>query len=320
LTLRGRRIAIAGATAAVLVGAAAVGFALGRGEDERAPVIAASYPEGPLVRGNTVYFAEMGADRVSVVDGRKVRPFFVQRGCGPTAIAPYASDGYLVLCHLGRRLVAVSPTGQETRRWDVAGGRPLMGPNDAHADGSGGVYVSDPGLFSRHTEPHGRVLHLAPDGALRVVAEPLWYPNGIYVDARQRLYISEHLAGRVLRFDINPDRSLGPPVTFARLADVEPSKRYRTPYAETGPDGLEMGANSELYVVVYGEGRVVRFSASGAYRGVVVELPTRYATNISFFRDGRAVTTGAFTNTDAPFPGEVRLHTAEALRRDRARR
>ena len=296
--------------AALIVAAVAVGRWVDGSAQPRATVIAASYPEGPLSQGRKLFYAEMGADRVSVVEGGQPRPFFVQRGCGPTAIAPHGDDGYLVLCHIGRRAVAVSTDGAETRRWVAdADGSALMDPNDASADGRDGVYLSDPGTFSRNTSPHGRVLHLGADGVLRVVADRLWYPNGVYVDqARRHLYVSEHMAGRVLRFEVRGDGSLGPAVTFARVSDAVRSDRYDTPYDETGPDGLDIGPGGELYVAVYGEGRILRFARDGRYRGAI-DLPTRYATNITFLPDGRAVTTGAFTNTNAPFRGEVRFHT-----------
>jgi sugar lactone lactonase YvrE len=302
------------AIAALLAGGATIGLFLDGSKDDSAEPIAASYPEGPLSEGERLYFAEMGADRVSVVEDGAARAFFTQRDCGPTAIAPYGGDGYLVLCHLGRRVVAVTAAGEERRRWSAyADGKALMDPNDASADGHGGVYFSDPGPFSRNTEPHGRVLHLAADGVLRIVADTLWYPNGVYVDqVHLHLYVSEHMAGRVLRFEIRPDGSLGPPATFVQLVDAQRSDSYDTPYAETGPDGLEIGPNGELYVVVYGEGRVLRFARNGAYRGAI-ELPTRYATNITFLPDGSAVTTGSFNNVDPPFPGEVRFHTAAAV-------
>jgi sugar lactone lactonase YvrE len=120
------------------------------------------------------------------------------------------------------------------------------------------------------------------------------------------------MAGRVVRFDIRRDGSLGPAGTFARVSDAARSDRYGTPYDETGPDGLEIGPNGELYVAVYGEGRVLRFGRDGTYRGAI-ELPTRYVTNITFLPDGRAATTGAFDNVSPPFRGEVRFHAPEDL-------
>jgi len=304
------------ALAVALVGGAVVTPSLFREPDGSGSPIAASYPEGPLHQGTTLYYGEMGADRVSrAVGAAAPTTFFSQPGCGPTAISPYGA-GFLVLCHLGRRLVETTTDGQPVREWQAdATGRPLMDPNDGHADGRGGVYFSDPGRFSRESVPEGRVMHLSAGGELRSVAEPLWYPNGVFVDKELRYaYVSEHMAGRVLRFEIGADGSLGPPTTFVDLALVSRPERYDTPYAETGPDGLEIGPNGDLYVAIYGEGRVLRFAPDGSYRGAI-ELPTRYSTNISFAPDGSAVTTGAFNNDDPPLRGELRRHPAEALTR-----
>lgn len=277
--------------------------------------IEALYPEGPLYHEGALYYTEMGADRVSVMDNGAPRAFFTQRGCGPTAIAPYGA-GFLVLCHIGARAVAVDTQGRALRAWSVdAAGAPLRDPNDGFADGRGGVYFSDPGLFSRRTEPHGRVMHLSADGVLRSVADLLWYPNGVFVDqAHNQLYVSEHMMGRVLRYDINADGSLGPAGTFVDLASIPRPNRYDTPYAETGPDGLEIGPDGDLWVAVYGEGRILRFSPNARLVGML-ELPGRYSTNISFGPDGGAATTATFNNVDPPFPGEVRFYSRQALTR-----
>ncbi|GAM99442.1 gluconolactonase [alpha proteobacterium U9-1i] len=277
--------------------------------------IEASYPEGPLYQGETLYYAEMGADRISVIaPGQGRRTFFEQRACGPTALAPFG-EGFLVLCHIGARVVAVDVNGRALRSWNAdVSGEALMDPNDASADGRGGVYFSDPGLFSRRTEPHGKVMHLTAEGRLSVVARTLWYPNGVFVDQRRgQLYVSEHMMGRVLRYPIAADGALGEQTTFVTLSDLQRSNKYpRDPYLETGPDGLEIGPDGDVWVAVYGEGRILRLTPEGALRGIL-ELPARYSTNISFASNGSAATTSIFNNTEPPFRGEVRFHQPEAL-------
>jgi|CXWL01.1.fsa_nt_gi gluconolactonase len=278
--------------------------------------IEALYPEGPLYQGETLYYAEMGADRISVIENdAPPRAFFTQRGCGPTAIAPYGG-GFLVLCHIGARVVSVSASGALLRTWRADdAGVALMDPNDAYADGQGGVYFSDPGRFSRRTEPHGRVMHLSADGALRSVADVLWYPNGVFVDqAHHQLYVSEHMMGRVLRYEIGAGGALGAATTFVDLKNIPRANRYETAYAETGPDGLEIGPDGDLWLAVYGEGRILRLSPDARLVGML-ELPGRYSTNISFDPQGGAATTATFDNVDPPFPGEVRFYTREALTR-----
>lgn len=278
------------------------GAGLARADEPR--VIPALYPEGPLWQGEQLYFAEMRADRITIAEPSGTRTFFEQEGCGPTAIAPYGG-GFLVLCHLAARVVAVDAEGREIRRWERdESGRPLMDPNDASADGAGGVFFSDPGRFSRNTRPHGWVMHLSAGGVLRRVAGPLWYPNGVHV-ARDALYVSEHLRGRVLRYDIEATGRLGSAQTFVDLAKPPRPARYRSAYPLAGPDGLEIGPDGNLYVAMYGEGRLLRFSPRGELLGTT-EVPARFLTNVAFGAPGVAVT-GAFDNQTPESPGEVRI-------------
>lgn len=286
---------------------ALAGASLGQVRADEARVLPAQYPEGPLWQGERLYFAEMRADRVMFVEASGASAFFVQKGCGPTAIAPYG-DGFLVLCHRAARVVAVDAEGREIRRWERDETEaPLTNPNDASADGSGGVYFSDPGRFARETRPHGWVMHLSADGVLRRVAGPLWYPNGVHV-AGDALYVSEHLRGRVLRYDIQAEGRLGEAHTFIDLAQVPRPARFRSEYSLTGPDGLEFGPDGALYVAIYGEGRLLRFSPRGELLGMT-DVPTRYLTNVAFGEPGVALT-GAFDNRTPPFSGEVRILAA----------
>lgn len=267
-------------------------------------VIPALYPEGPLWQGERLYYAEMRADRITVVDAAGPRAFFVQEGCGPTAIAPYGV-GFLVLCHLARRIVAVDVTGREIRHWDEDAHRVrLKSPNDASADSAGGVYFSNPGGFHRRISPNGWVMYMSADGVMRRAAGPLVYPNGVHV-AGNVLYVSEHLRRRVLRYDIKAPGQLGKASVFVNFAKIPRPQRYPSPYLRTGPDGLEFGPDGNLYVALYGEGRLLKFSPAGEFLGMT-EFPARYLTNIAFGKPGVAVT-GAFDNQTRESPGEVRI-------------
>lgn len=271
---------------------------------EQARVLPALYPEGPLWQGERLYYAEMRADRVTLAEAAGERDFFVQEGCGPTAIAPYG-EGFLVLCHLGARVVAIDAGGREIRRWERdETGVLLRNPNDASADGAGGVYFSDPGPFARGMRPQGWVLHLSASGMLRRVAGPLWYPNGVHV-ASGALYVSEHLRRRVLRYDIEAPGRLGEARTFADLAPLHRARRDRSATGLSGPDGLEFGPDGNLYVAMYGEGRLLKLSPQGELLGTMA-WPTRYLTNVAFGTGGVALT-GAFDNRVPASPGEVRI-------------
>lgn len=275
----------------------------------------AEYPEGALWRDGRIYYTEMGADRVSSFDGGHKQIVWRERGCGPTSLAPW-NGGLLVLCHRAPGLVALNEVGAVARRWrDDSAGVPLQDPNDSSADGKGGVYISDPGIFSATVRATGAVLYLTPDGALRRVAQNLRYPNGVFVDG-DALYVSEHLNRRVLRYAIEADGSLGPKQVFA---DLNTLTQRVGDYAEAGPDGLERGPDGDLYVCLYGEGRIVRLAPDGR---LVKSIPvaTPYLTNIAFGPDGSAWVTGAFENVAPPLRGQVERVAPARLQIGRANR
>lgn len=312
--MKTRRRLLLTAGAAGVLGAAALAIAVSSGEAGDANrVIGASYPEGPLYVGDSLYYTEMGADTVTVVENGAQRKFFEQDGCGPTSIAPYG-DGFLVLCHLGRQILSLSRDGRLENAWtETNDGQAFLDPNDASADTFGGLYFSDPGTFSRDSNPEGRVIYLSSTGSINVVADGLWYPNGVFVDSSNgRLLVSEHLAGRILSFDIRADGSLGPASLFAEVADAPPVDRYDDDYLEAGPDGLEIAPGGEVYVAIYGEGRIIVLGGDGEYRREF-SVPTRFVTNIAIAHDGRAATTGAFDNRNPPYDGEVRLHLPDEV-------
>lgn len=224
--------------------------------------LSAGYPEGPLIVGETVLFADMAEDAVVAWAGEGRRTFYRRRGCGPTAVAPYGA-GYLVLCHRADEIHAVSKQGRFVARFRKdADGRAFDNPNDASADGEGGVYFSASGAFSRAKQPAGVLLYLDPDGRIHRLVEGLNYANGVHFDRKtRRLYVSEHLAGRVLVFrELAPGR-LGPREVFRDFSDdrITPVDGY----PRMGPDGLETDSRGNLYVAVYGAGVLVILSPSG---------------------------------------------------------
>jgi sugar lactone lactonase YvrE len=95
------------------------------------------------------------------------------------------------------------------------------------------------------------------------------------------------------------------------FAQIGPeTSRYGAHYAESGPDGLEFGPDGALHVAIYGEGRVLRFSARGALLGEI-QVEPRYVTNVAFSDGGAMAIVGALQNDRAPFRGEVRISDAE---------
>jgi sugar lactone lactonase YvrE len=264
--------------------------------------IEADYPEGPIWIGGALYFAEMTRDRVRVWDGRETRTLWRQSGCGPTSIAPYRGGDLLVLCHLGRKLVALDAAGRTLSEIDGPGdGGRFLSPNDSHADGRGGVYFSDPGAFARGAPANGALYRVAPDGRVERMLQGLRYPNGVAV-AGGRLLLSEHLARRVLRFAVAEDGTLVPDGVFLDVAAHLSARAFD--YAETGPDGVEIAPDGTVYVAVYGAGAVLAVAPDGDVRRH--DVATRFVTNVA--TDGaRVAVVGAYDNASPPMAGLVEI-------------
>ena len=266
----------------------------------------AHYPEGPLWHRQKLYYGEMMRDRVTISHDLKTTATFWERpGCGPVSVAPYGDKELLVLCHLSHAVVRVSLSGATLAviSQDETG-LALVHPNGSCADGKGGVYFTAAGFFSLSAPPTGAVMHLEPGGRLRRLAERIQYANGIAVDtARRRLFVSEHLARRVIAFPMKDDGSLGPSSVFFDLGKL-PLLPDLDPLA--GPDGLELEGPGRLLIAEYGTGRIHHVGADGAWLGTLSGLK-RYVTDMTLLPDGRAAITQSESNSVPPYAGNVML-------------
>lgn len=269
------------------------------------------YPEGPVWIGADLYWAEMQSDAVMrVAPGGEPEIWLEQRGCGPTAIAPYGEDEIIVLCHLSSKLLHLDKEAQVLGEISqAADGTKLRNPNDASADGEGGVWFTDPGRFSVSAPAEGRLYHLSAEGTLTAHAYGLAYGNGVHVDrAGGRLLVSEHLARRVLSYSLE-DGKLGTPET---LIDLDTLGLAKPRYPEAGPDGLEIGPEGTLWVAEYGTKRLLGWRED---RGLVaaLEVDAPYITNMAFGPDGNAVITGSYTNHEPRNRGGIWFFPARFL-------
>ena len=168
----------------------------------------ARFPEGPVWLDGRLYYAEFGADRVSVWDGSANTVFWQRSGAGPAAIVPY-NDGFAITAYGAGELVLLSRSGAvlQTYRQDDSGA-PLLGPNDAVADAKGGLYATMSGPWESQSIT-GAVCYLDSRGRLRLVADDLHYANGIALSPDgSRLFVAESEA------DLAPT-SITPALDFA---------------------------------------------------------------------------------------------------------
>jgi sugar lactone lactonase YvrE len=296
-----------GTAAALGLAASLLGWALptsARADEPARDAWVASYPEGPIWVGERLLYAEMGADKVVEWAAGQRRDFWQEPGCGPTAISTFRDGQFIVLCHLGGRLVHLDATGRRIGAYVAASdGEVLRDPNDCHPDGKGGVFFTDAGIFSQGAAATGKVFHLAADGTLRKVLDGLHYANGIAVDfARRRLLVSEHLARKVWQLDLRDDLSVANRRLFLDVGKY--FTEAEIDYAETGPDGIEVDREGTVLVPVYGAGRILAVAPDGMVGKLAV--PMKFVTNVAI-SGTRAAIVGPFVNDRPPFTGRVEL-------------
>jgi sugar lactone lactonase YvrE len=300
----GRKSSKTGLLAAAGLLAALVSAAAGEG-DSVAINPASPYPEGPVVVGDTLYYAEMGGDRVMAWDGKENRQVWSREGCGPTSVARGGDGTLIVLCHLGNAVARIRPDGTTVEIIDRdADGKTFTDPNASINDARGGVYFSSSGSFDPKAPSTGAVLYLDAGGKLTRMAEGIHYSNGVALTPDGKtLYVSEHLSRRVLAYDVAADGSLSGKRIFLALDSVE--KKQPEWGWEVGPDGLAVDHAGNLYIAEYGGGHLLIVDSRGKLI-TVVKFKEPYTTAMALAdKDRRLFVTAPVSFYDPTAFGEV---------------
>lgn len=283
------------------------GALAGKVRFNRVASLPASYPEGPVEIGGRLLVAEMTANRVVELFDLSTRTIWQEADCGPTSISQLGGGEIVVLCHLGGYLAIVSREGKTRKRiYRTADGARIRFPNDSIADGRGGVYISDAGLFNESAPATGKLLYLSPQLEVTRAASGIRYANGVAIhSSTRRLYVSEHLGRRILSYEIKRPGVLGPvEIALDRRAieaELGPLLNH------SGPDGIEFFDEKSYFVAIYGQGAVLHISTAGQVLGRIPVGP-KYVTNVSRWRE-RYVVTGAESNTVFPYAGRIEVYT-----------
>jgi gluconolactonase len=193
------------------------------------------FAEGP------VWCAATGNDAASIVctsvsEGAVYRVDIAAGTCTPLAVtgggangaAPCADGGFLVTQNGGLDFAAIGmfedppvctpvPPGLQRvapdSRVEYLTPDPLQAPNDLAVATDGTVYFTDPPPWPLPDDARGRVWAYGRDGALSLVADGFYYPNGIGIEDDGTLVVVENgLMGRptfgLVRLDRNGDREL----------------------------------------------------------------------------------------------------------------
>ena len=139
--------------------------------------------------------------------------------------------------------------------------------NDMVVDGRGRAYVGCMGyeFFQGAPSKPGSILMVELDGAARVVAEDLSFPNGMVITSEGRLAVGESFASRLTSFAIDEDGSLG-------------DRRVELDLGGT-PDGICLDVEDGIWIALLEQGvarvkdgRIVDRVATRGARAIACQL------------------------------------------------
>jgi gluconolactonase len=228
--------------------------------DRAARVIARglAFPEGPLFDAQgDLWCVEMQGGGLARLDraGRLTR---FATGGAPNGLALDAAGG-IWFCDSGQNSIRrLNPaTGHCETIVGSVDGRDLDKPNDLAFDAVGNLVFTCPGN-SRET-PTGYVCCLTPSGDCTVIADQLYFPNGLAFTSDGALVIAETRRQRLWRGGWDAGQRCW----------TSPTPLCATGGAPIGPDGLAIDIAGRLHVAIYGGGMVEVFDADGLCLGAL---------------------------------------------------
>jgi gluconolactonase len=161
-------------------------------------------------------------------------------------------DGRIFVADHRNGLLLIDPvTGARTSVHNRFRTEGFKGLNDLFFSSEGNLYFTDQGQTGLH-DPSGRVYRMAANGDVECLLNNVPSPNGIVMNpAENWLYVAATRGNCVWRAMVLPDGSLTRVGLFIQLT------------GGTGPDGLAMDREGNLFVAHTGLGAVWKFSPRG---------------------------------------------------------
>ncbi|HKN00489.1 MAG TPA: SMP-30/gluconolactonase/LRE family protein [Candidatus Binataceae bacterium] len=210
-----------------------------------------AFAEGPRWRDGKLFFSDMHAHQVLAVDMAGKREVICEVPARPSGLGWLPDGRMLVVSMSDRKLMRLDRDGLKLAA-DLSNLAPFD-CNDMVVDARGRAYVGNFG-FDLHAgeTPRGTTLVMvAPDGAARIVAEELMFPNGMVITPDAKTLIAGETFGACLTaFDIGADGSL----------------TNRRVWAELGtspPDGICLDAENAIWVACPTMSEVIRVKQGG---------------------------------------------------------
>jgi gluconolactonase len=210
--------------------------------------------EGPVWIKDALYFSDFVHEgvflsRIQKLDANDVMTTLIEDS-GSNGLAVDAQGNIVAATHKFKGLSRYSLTGERTTIVDKFEGNFFNSPNDLTIAKDGTIYFTDP-AYQRAAAPGGqektRVYRVANNGAVSVVDDTIFNPNGISLSLDEKtLYVAGGEGQGIVRAYSIVD---GVPQT---------GKDFLT--GLSGPDGMTLDCHGNLYVAEHGAHRVRVFT------------------------------------------------------------
>jgi sugar lactone lactonase YvrE len=184
--------------------------------------------ESPRWHGGQLWFSDWIAGEIIAADGHGAAEVVVRHRSLPLCF-DFLPDGRLVLVSNQQRALLVRGDDGELTTYADLSHLPPAGWNDIVVDARGNAYVNSPNFADLASGPPdgpvqpGLVALVTPDGAARVVAEDIAFPNGMAITPDGRtLVVADSYRHCLAGFDIADDGTLAARRVWADLGEAAP--------------------------------------------------------------------------------------------------
>ncbi|KUF07740.1 SMP-30/gluconolactonase/LRE family protein [Leucobacter sp. G161] len=227
-----------------------------------------SFTEGPRWRDGRLWFADFYTHAIYSVaeDGSGLRTE-VEVPTQPSGLGWLPDGRLLYVSALDNLVMRQESDGTTVVHADLTEHSPAQ-LNDMIVDARGRCWIGQFGfdLMNGGDVELATLLRVDPDGTVVVVAEDLWFPNGMVVTGDgSTLLVNETFGNRVSAFDINADGELGPRRDWAVFGPLPTSRSVGEIMAQgpVAPDGCGLDADGNLWIADALGGRAIRVAEGG---------------------------------------------------------
>lgn len=194
-----------------------------------------AFGESPRWHDGRLWLADWGAGEVLAVDDAGQREVAARVDGLPICLDWLPDGRLLVVAGRAGRVLCQEPDGRLRPYADLAGLVPHPW-NEVVTDARGNAYVNTIGFdFPDGAYAPGAIALVTPDGAARLVAADLAFPNGMVLAPDGRtLIVAESYASRLTAYDVSADGSLT-------------GRRVWASVPESAPDGICLDADGAVW-------------------------------------------------------------------------